>query len=202
MKKLFLTSLFNSVGDKIAETLPKLALQTAFIPTAADVYESKPWMEADRQKLVELGYQVEDYDIKNKTEAVIYNDLKNKDVIFVSGGNCFYLLYQVRKSGFDKAIERLTNEGKIYVGSSAGSILLAPTIEPAKPLDNSEQAPKLSSFQGLGMVDFVVLPHYGKEKYEARYQAIIKEWSSKVKLMPLTDTQFIIVEGSKSRIIE
>ena len=174
----------------------------AFITTAADVYKTKPWMEADRQRFIDLGFQVEGYDIKDKTEESIYNDLRTKDIVFVSGGNTFYLLYHVRQSGFDKAIERVLEEGRQYVGSSAGSILVGPTIEPTKSLDNAEQAPRLDSFEGLGFVDFVILPHYGTKKYEQRYQAIMEEWSPRVTLLPISDRQLVVVEGSDHRVIE
>jgi len=202
MKRQFLTSAFSGVGDKLSEFgLNPSISKVAFVPTASDVYEEKSWMEADRQKFIDLGFQIEDYDIKHKDEKRIYSDLKDKDIIFVSGGNVCYLLYHVRQSGFGKAIERLLEEGKLYVGSSAGSILVGPTIEPVKTLDNSNQAPKLSSFQGLGFVDFVMLPHYGKEKYEERYKTIMKEWSPVVKLMPITDKQAILVNGTDYQII-
>ena len=181
--------------------MPDAIATVAFIPTAADVYESKPWMEDDRQKFVDLGFQVKDYDIKNKDEKSIYSDLKHTDIVFVSGGNSFYLLYHVRYSGFDTSMERLLEEGTVYIGSSAGSIIAGPTIEPMLSLDNSEQAPKLGSFEGLNFVDFVVLPHYGKEKYKARYEAIMREWSSAVKLLPVDDNQAIIVDNAEYHLI-
>ncbi len=197
---ILLTSLFNAVGDKVASYIPEHAT-VAFIPTAADVYDTKPWMEADRLKLQELGLAVEDYDIKNKTSELIYAELREKAVIFVSGGNSFYLLKHARASGFDTAVKKLVAEGKIYIGSSAGSILLGPTIEPVMALDNSEQAGTLDSYVGLGIVDFVVLPHYGKEKYAQRYEAIIREWSDKVSLKPLSDSQFIVVDQNGSHLV-
>lgn len=201
MNKLFLASQFYQVADKLSALIPdSRALKVAFIPTAADTYAEKPWMEADRDKLVEMGFEVEDYDLKGKVETQIYNDLKPKDIIFVSGGNTFYLLYHIRQSGFDKAILRLLDEGKVYIGSSAGSMVMCPTIEPAKPLDNAEQAPLLTSFYGLHLVDFVILPHYGKPKYEQRYQDIMTEWSSKLKLQTLTDEQVVIVVDGKHTI--
>lgn len=203
MKKLFLTSLFNEVGDKIAALIgSNSTMEAAFIPTAADVYETKPWMEADRKKLIDLGFKVVDYDIKDKTAELIYLDLKEKDIIFVSGGNSFYLLHHALKSGLDVAIKKLLDDDKIYVGSSAGSILLGPTIEPVISLDNSQQAPKLKSFDGLGLVNFVTLPHYGKSKYEERHQKILKEWSTIVNLVPLDDKEFIKVEDEKYEIVE
>lgn len=216
MKKLFLASSFYQVADKLQALVPESkGLKVAFIPTAADVYEETPWMDADREKLVAMGFIVEDYDIKNDGDSDddnntdhhndrgsrIYNDLKGFDVIFVSGGNTFYLLYHIRQSGFDKAITRLIDEGKVYIGSSAGSMIMGESIEPAQPLDNANEAPKLASFRGLGFVDFVLLPHYGKEKYEERYQSIIAAWSNIFNLQPLTDNQVVVIEGELIKIL-
>lgn len=202
MKKLFLTSIFSQVGEELSRLVPKISgLKIVFVTTAADVYETKPWMEADRQKLIDLGFEVTDYDIKRKNEITIYKDLENKDAIFVAGGNVFYLLYHARETGFDKVLIKLVAQDKIFIGSSAGSVLVGPTIEPVKSLDDPKQAPKLKSFESLSLVDFVILPHYGKEKYEQKYQDIIKEWSGKVRLMPLTDNQAVVIEGNSHYVL-
>jgi len=166
--------------DKIVTELPRKQseLKVVFIPTAADTYKEKPWLEADRAKLVELGFQVEDFDLKNKTENEneVRETLSKVDIIFVAGGNTFYLLEKARKSGFDKVsrelaqIERVDLRGpseKVYIGSSAGSIIAGPNIEPVKDFDDPTIA-DLDSYEGIGLVDFVVLPHWGREKYAAR----------------------------------
>ncbi|MEK7588560.1 MAG: Type 1 glutamine amidotransferase-like domain-containing protein [Patescibacteria group bacterium] len=202
MKKLFLTSQFYKVAEKLVTLVPDVNGQkVAFITTAADTYTEKPWMDADREKLKEMGFEVEDYNIKEKTKDELYEYLKSKDVIFVSGGNTFYLLDHVRKSGFDSVISRLLDEGKIYIGSSAGSMIMSSDIEPSKLLDKPELAPDLTSFLGLGLVDSVILPHYGNPKYEERYKNIINDWSNKIKLQLLTDDQVILIEGDSQKII-
>lgn len=202
MKKVFLTSQFSAVTRKFLDAVPNASgMNVAFIPTAADIYESKPWMESDRQALLDLGMLVEDYDIKGKTEEELYELLKEKDVIFVAGGNTFYLLYHAKQSGFDKVVSRLVAEGKLYIGSSAGSVLVGPTIEPVKTLDDPDDAPALKSLSGIGLVDFVVLPHYGNEKYEERYQSILNEWSKKIPLQLLRDDQAILSEDGHTTML-
>ena len=202
MKKLFLTSTFADVADKLHQIIsnPK-GLKLAFVPTARDPYPTSPWVDKDWQKLVELGFDAFMYDIKDKNEESIYNDLKNVDVIFVCGGNSFYLLFHAKQSGFDKAAKRLVQEGKIYIGSSAGSLLAGPTIEPIKNLDKLEDAPGLKSFEALGLVDFVVLPHMNAIKYQERNQKAIKEYKDKLKIIPLNDDQAVLVEDEKWTVI-
>lgn len=202
MKRLFLTSQFSAVTQKFLDTVPNTSgMKVAFIPTAADIYENKPWMESDRQALLELGMLVQECDIKSKTEEELYELLKEKDVIFVAGGNTFYLLYHAKQSGFDKAVSRLVAEGKLYIGSSAGSVLVGPTIEPVKTLDDPDDAPALKSLEGIGLVDFVVLPHYGNEKYEERYQSILEEWSGKIPLQLLKDDEAVLSEDEHITIL-
>lgn len=195
MKQFFLASAFNRVADKLSALIPNpKGLQVAFIPTAAEIYDFHPWLDADRQKLVEMGFEVIDYDLKGKNEEQLYSDLKSMDAVFVAGGNTFYLLYHVQKSGFDTVIHRLLDEGKIYIGSSAGSVLAGPTIEPVKLFDDTNEAPKLSSFEGLGLVDFVILPHFDAEKKDPIYEETIREWGGKVELRALTDEEVIILQ--------
>ena len=125
MKKLFLTSVACLTLDKITELLPSdpSKLKVAFIPTASNLYKDKSWMYKDRDKLVTMGFEVQDLDIADKTKDVIEKELNSIDVVFVSGGNTFYLLEKVRESGFDEVIKKLIDKGVVYIGSSAGSAI-------------------------------------------------------------------------------
>ncbi len=201
MNRLFLTSvklehLVNMVDDPNKTNI-------AFIPTAADPYDDKWFIEADRKKLKELGFSVIEVDLKNKTKEELFNILKDMDVVYVAGGNSFYLLEKVKESGFDDVIKRLLDKGVVYAGSSAGAVIACQTIEPIKLLDDPSKAPNLKSYQGLGLVDFIVLPHYGKEKYQEKFSKIISDYGEKnFKFVPITDEQSIVVENNNYKIIE
>lgn len=204
MKKLFLASVVANTIEKLIEILPKPPnkLKVAFIPTAADPYGDKWFVDEDRNKLKEKSFNVKDVDIKDKTKQELLNELKDIDIIFVAGGNTFYLLQKSRESGFDKIVKEFVQKGIIYVGSSAGAVLVGPNIEPVKPFDDPKQAPNLGSFEGLNLVDFIILPHYGKEKYKTKYEKIMKEYTAKdFKLITLTDQQAIIVEEEDYKVI-
>ena len=109
----------------------------------------------------------------------------------------------MRESGFDKIIEDLIENGTLYSGSSAGAVVAGPTIEPIKILDDPLKAPELKSFKGLNLVDFVVLPHYGKEKYKNKHKKIRQEFTEEgLELITITDEQSIIVEDDNYRILE
>ena len=197
--KLFLTSAANKVLDKIVSMLDKPArgMSVAFVPTAGDSYgDNNPWMKADRNKLIELGFKVTDFDLKGKTEHEAREALAKVDAIFVAGGNTFYLLEKMRACGFDKVINDLKSSDKIYIGSSAGSCVAGPDIEPIAVFDDPSAA-QLESTYGLGLVDFVVLPHAGKEKYAEVQANVIKDFSNKYKIIQITDEQFLDSMGNK-----
>ncbi|MBU2103379.1 MAG: peptidase E, partial [Candidatus Omnitrophica bacterium] len=129
-------------------------------------------------------------------------EFEKADIIFVSGGNVYYLLEKTIQSGFDKVVKQLINKGTIYVGSSAGSVLVCPTVEFVEDLDDRSLA-KLDSYEGLGLVDFLLLPHYGEEKYLERFNRIINKWKNKgYKIVPITNEQMVVVNGEKYEIIE
>jgi dipeptidase E len=170
---IFLTSSAAPVVVKIGSELhtQKRQLKLAFIFTASEVkVGSKSWLKADRDALVAAGFVVEDYTVTGKTAAQIEADLLAYDVLYFSGGNTFYLLQQLQQTGGFAVVRRLVQEeGKIYIGTSAGSIVAGPDIAPARNLDAMAQAPDLKGTRGLELVDFVVFPHWGSEHFRELY---------------------------------
>ena len=204
MKKLFLTSVACNVLDKFIELLdcPPADLTVAFIPTAADVYENKSFVDDDRNKLSELGFKILDINITGKTEKILQEQMKDVDIIFVAGGNTFYLLEKTLASGFDKIVKQLVENGKYYIGSSAGSVLAGLTIEPVKLLDDPSKAQNLKSFDGLKLIDKIILPHYGNEKYQDKMNQILKDYSDvKDNIIKLTDNQAAVINDEDIKII-
>jgi len=190
---IFLTSQASKVLDKIVPMLEKTAseMSVAFIPTAGDVYgDVKPWMYEDRGKLVELGFKVIDFNISGKTEKEVKEVLESVDVIFIAGGNTFYLLERMRQCGADKIIKELVQNGKIYIGSSAGSCVAGPNIEPIAVFDDPSVV-QLKSTEGLGLVDFVVLPHADNPKYAEIQEKVMKDFREKYNIKKITDEEWI-----------
>jgi len=194
--KLFLTSNACNVLDKFVELLDcaPADLTVGFIPTAADVYKNKSFVNDDKNKLKELGFNIVEINIVEKTEKDLQKLIKNVDVIFVSGGNTFYLLDKVIESGFDKVIKAHVKKDKYYIGSSAGSVLAGTSIEPVKLLDDPSKGPNLKSLDGLKLIDKIILPHYGNKKYENKFKQILKDYAHlQNKIITLTDNQALII---------
>lgn len=190
---VILTSSFNTVVGELREKslLPKTA-SVAFIPTAGDPYPERPWIDADRRALVELGYGVTDITLKGVPDNSLEKELSGHDIIFVAGGNTTYLAQQSQVSGFADLIRGFLKQGKLYIGSSAGSILAGPTVEPFVAEDITE-LPKdfvLTEPTGLRLVDYVVLPHDQVEQFSAEHDKILKQYGGRFTFVRLMDKEY------------
>jgi Peptidase E len=171
--------------------------KVGFIPTAGEVYANPLFVIEDRIRLINMGYDVIDIDITNIDKNTISSKLKNIDALFVSGGNVFYLMQQIRKKNVEKEISNFINSEKLYIGASAGGCICSPVIEPYKLLDNMEEAKELSNLNGLNIINFVILPHYGKEKYMHLYDEILEQYKDQYKLVFLRDDEALVLKSNK-----
>lgn len=204
MKNLFLTSQFSQVVHKFIDHFsPEMAGNAVgFISTASQIYDDPWWMRQDRDMLVQAGFSVTDIDITKLSVSVARAQVSAVDIIFVAGGNTFYLLQELRKSGTDQVLIDAINKGQLYVGSSAGSIVVGPTLEPITELDEPEGAPDLKEYNALAVVDFVVMPHIGNPKFEPVYrQGVVEKFQSLFPLVPITDDQAVVVKGAEHFIV-
>lgn len=202
-KKLFLTSagLVKETRDaflKLLSISPNEATM-AFIPTASDPEKDKGFVDKDKKLINEIGIKLQEVDLKNENENSLLEKLSQYEVIYVEGGNTFYLLDWVRKSGFDKVLRKLTDEGKIYVGVSAGSILVGPNIELSNwKHDWDKNIVNLQDLTGLNLVPFATSPHFVEED-----RALLEEKSKTISypLVALNDTQAILVYDGNVKIV-
>jgi dipeptidase E len=194
---LILTSSNNYVTSDFITHLPKSPseMRLTYIPTATEVEKGDTqWSDDDRQALIDAGFQVSDFTVTGKNKQEVQQMLDNTDFVFVSGGNTFYLLQEMRKSGFAELIKGYVDNGLLYGGTSAGSVVAGPDIALIKGLDNPALAPELSDYTGLGLVDVVVLPHWGSAHFQDRYQKMMQSGYKKgLKLVLLTDDQYLLV---------
>ncbi len=204
MRKLFLASSFSEV----ASLFPKFAgeeikgKRITFIPTASLVEEVRFYVDDDRKAFEELGIIVEELEITAASPDKILEVLNRNDYIFVSGGNIFYLLQELRRKGADILITEQIRAGKLYIGTSAGSVILCPDIEFVKEMDYNYTAPELQSFTGLNIVDFYILPHYLDFPFEEITQNIVKKYGKKLDLRPISNKQVITIAGNRIEILE
>jgi dipeptidase E len=119
------------------------ARRVAFVPFAAhdhDAYTIKV-----RERLARMGFDV-----------IGIDDLDRADAIFVGGGNTFRLLKTLYERDLLVAIRERVRGGLPYLGSSAGTVIAAPTMQTTNDMPIVEPP----SFVALGLIDFQINPHY------------------------------------------
>jgi dipeptidase E len=204
--KLLLTS--EGIQDAIKPTffniLPKPInkISLTFVTTAAYGLDSNTdWLNVRKEYLINLGLKnIEDLDLRDKTERDIEKVLNKKDIIYVNGGNTFYLLKYIKESGFDKVIHNLHNSEKIYIGVSAGSYVACPTIEQAlwKQQFNNRKTFGITDLSALYLVPFILIAHY-----EEKFRNVFEQASKKCQypVVVLNNNQAILVENNRYKLV-
>jgi len=189
-----------AVRDKLFELVNKnpTDIRVAFIPTASVVEDDRTFMAIDRQELVDIGIPEENITNLELDHPITVGELGNYDVVFVDGGNTFYLLEKMRESGFDKAIaEYISKDTGVFVGVSAGTIVMGPDIAVAEPWDDRSKG-KLEDTKGLGYTKAAYAPHYKEES-----ATILEELRSKAnyEIHELRDDSAVLADEREERII-
>ena len=203
VKKVFLASLFKDVSqvfvDSINENLTGKTV--TFISTAALPDKLDFHIKYSKQLLSEMGLVVDELDISTADHLDIVNKLENNDYIYVAGGNAFFLLQEMNRTGAGSLIKKQIDAGKLFIGESAGAVLLGPDIEYAKETDNPLAAPQLKTFEALNVVDFYPLPHYQDESLKDAVERIISKYGTELPLVPFRNSQAILIMGKEKQII-
>ena len=202
MKKLLLTSTgFTNpkLGKRFLQLLSKdpSAARVLFVPTASRTEHEMKYVRESEDELVQLGILKENivwFDYQNP-DAI--GDVSRFDVVYICGGNTFFLSEKLRETGMDKKIIDLVQQGKIYVGVSAGSVIAGPDISIAGPFDENEF--NLKDMSGWKLTDKVTCPHYDKKEAN-----IIEEFKKKLPyaIVPITDGQAFMETDDKSIVVE
>lgn len=140
-------------------------------------------------------------DISTATYSEIANKLENNDYIYVAGGNTFFLLQEMNRSGAGNIIKTQINTGKLFIDKSAGAILLAPNIEYSKDTDNPLAAPQLKIFETLNVINFYPVPHYKNDLLKESVEIVISKYSTELPLVPFSNSQAILVIGKEKQLI-
>lgn len=193
----------NDVDDYLPKPLSKSRI--AYITTAAKKVHDDSYMTRQKAGMNELQLNYTELDIADKTSDEIESMLQGFDIVFMEGGNAYYLLHVIRQTGFDAIIKRLLNQGIVYMSSSAGSYVAGLSIEPATWTERGFDRFGIADFTAMKLVPFTIKAHYTSEKHE-----IFKEKAKDIQLplKVLSDEQALLVQdhiitllGKKGEII-
>lgn len=198
MKNLFLTSSFKDVVPLFTEFESNLQGKTVtFIPTASKVEEVIFYVEAGKKALEDLGLIVAELDVATETLEEITATLKKNDFIYVTGGNTFFLLQELKRTGADKLILEEIAKGKLYIGESAGAVIMSPNISYIQSMDSVKKATNLTNYDALNLVDFSILPHYNNVPFKEVTQKIVADYAGKSTMRPISNQEAIFVRDKE-----
>jgi dipeptidase E len=131
----------------------------------------------------------------NKTK--IRERIAQHDVIFVVGGHVDYLMSVFVKTGFTEILPELL-QNKVYVGSSAGSMVLGKRLRSRIYKEIYDQEGTYGVEEYMGLVDFAILPHLESADFnitEERVREVTKGLNDKIYV--IDDNTAIVIENKK-----
>ena len=178
------------------------SVSIVFIPTAGNPDTDVWWIDKDRDVLAKMGFHFTELDIADKKPEELEGVLDGVDLVYVAGGYTYYLLEQVRNSGFDAVLQGFVDRGGMYVGASAGALVVGPDIEPCASIDDANYGPSLKSSHGLGLVPIVPMPHYSMSERRSGIDTIVEKYKVTYEIVPITDDEAIVSDGTSWRVVE
>ena len=184
---------------------PAKKIKVAFIPTASNIEEGdKCWLIEDLKTLQNMGFaQVDILDIAAVPKIIWESRLYKADVLFFGGGNTFYLMHWIKKSGLQEILTDLL-KSRVWVGISAGSMV------PGVGLINNEErfiakniVNEDEGLNGLSYIDFSLMPHYYsplfKNSDEISAARIAKQF--KEPMYAIDDNSAIVIDGNRFEVV-
>ena len=99
--------------------------------------------------------------------------VRNADVLLVNGGDAMYLCHWMRQSGLADLLSTLENT--VWVGLSAGSMVMTPRVGEAFV----ESKPSITGDDiTLGLVDFSIFPHLDHPELPKNTMAHAARWAA------------------------
>jgi len=122
--------------------------------------------------------------------------VRQADVLLVDGGEAIYLAHWLRESGLAALLPSLPDT--VWVGVSAGSMVLTPRIGP----EFVERRPD-GTDETLGVVDFSIFPHLDYPGWSSNTTQSARLWAAKIggPAYAIDDQTALVVDGGDVRVV-
>ncbi|KXO92318.1 peptidase S51 dipeptidase E [Tsukamurella pulmonis] len=181
------------------------ALRIGFIDDAGAPYADQPFHSFEWTQLTDLGFRLTRMTVGTyRNPADFESDLGTVDAVYLSGGHTFVLLGALQSNGTGEVLAARVRAGLPYIGLSAGSVVAGPNIEPVAPLDDPADAPGVTDYTGLGLVDTVVIPHAdgALPPYPSSViDEVVRTYGDRFPLTRVNDDQALLVEDGVTTLI-
>lgn len=181
----------QEVSNEINRNVNRMVDPRAVIVSTASKGKSRnKYVKLAKQQLQSIGVKnVTIIDIeKSKPDSFNFD---SNTIVYVSGGNVFKLMTAARRVGFDGFIKQLLDLGGMYIGVSAGAVILGNEISFASTIYNDVNVRNLKNTKGFNCIDKAVLPHFDDEiEMKAKERGYNEENS-----IQIPDGKFVRIDG-------
>lgn len=135
-------------------------------------------------------------DLSNKT----YEGLNSFGAMYIGGGNTFYLMDSLRKSGFLDILKKFTKSGRVVYGGSAGAIILGKSIKTASfGKDADENVVNLKDFSALNLVkNYTIQCHY-ESNQDKELMKFVE--SNNLPIIAISERSGLYVKNNKIQVV-
>lgn len=177
----------NSIHDALVDMLGKPIAESSALCIPTAMY-GHPWVGPgvkawqfisgnSENPMVDLGWKsvgvLELTALPSIAEDRWVPLVRETDVLLVAGGDALYLSHWMRQSGLADLLPSLH---AVYVGMSAGSMVMAPNIGE----DFVGWTPPNGGDETLGLVDFAMFPHLDHEMLPGNTMAAAERWAAEM----------------------
>lgn len=194
------SSIQNALQDLLGKPITEcnaLACSTASYPMANGARMAQKFYDVNGDSaMTNLGWKsvgiLELTALPSISDATWKQQLRDADVLLVNGGDPLYLHHWMKTSGVAEFITTLEN--LVYVGLSAGSMIMTPRIGE----DFVGWSQPDGTDKTLGLVDFSIFPHLDHPLLTENTMAAAVEWSKTLNSAAYAideDTAIKVVDG-------
>lgn len=138
--------------DDLRDYLGDAVRKVLFVPYAGVTIAWDTYADKVRKVYARIGYELESVHEAGDAAAAV----RDAEAIAVGGGNTFHLIDLMYENGLIEPIRERVRAGAPYMGWSAGSNVVCPTIRTT----NDMPIVQPPTFEALGLVPFQINPHY------------------------------------------
>jgi dipeptidase E len=198
------------MGDQFAQLIAALtdSAQVAVVSNAADFIPAEDRLAYARnvfdpvEQFRSRGLAATDLDLRTffADPASLRGALKDVQLVWANGGNAFLLRRAMMQSGLDDLLRDRVHAGTlIYGGWSAGAVVAGSSLRGIEMMD--DPAMRVEGYvarpiwEGLGLVDFTIVPHFESSHQEAEAAARAVAWlrENELPFRALKDGEALIV---------
>ncbi|MBS4537512.1 Type 1 glutamine amidotransferase-like domain-containing protein [Clostridium sp. D2Q-11] len=189
----------KEIDKRVLEIMGKGNPKFGYIPSCADIERTYYNLKKDYYK--SLGVDLDIYfDLDQEYDSSKIDRLLECDAIFLSGGNTYYFMNNIRKRKFGKVLEKFHKKGGVIIGVSAGAMVLTSSIESSNICGDINDT-NLENSDGLNFVNFDFVPHLN---IQSNMIEELKKYSldnKSKKIFVCNDGSGLIINNNKIEII-